>query len=50
MHHSMKEIMPDNSGPDYPVKVYAKPSDLLGLLDATRTELTKMLLDLLPGK
>ena len=50
LHNSMKEIMPDKSGPDYPVRVYAKPSDLLGILDATRTELTKMLLDLLPGK
>ena len=48
MHNPMNELMPGTSAPDHPVRGYAKPSDLLGILNATRTELTKMLLDLLP--
>ncbi len=50
MHNPMNELMPGTSAPDHPVRGYAKPSDLLGILNATRTELTKMLLDLLPGE
>ncbi len=54
MHMPLNELMsntsPDTSVSDHPVRVYGKTSDLLGILDATRTELTKMLLDLLPGE
>ena len=55
IHKTLNELMintsdPDTSVPDHPVRVYGKASDLLGILNATRAELTKMLLDLLPGE
>ncbi len=60
IHKPLNELMldisaPDTSDPDistsdHPVRVYARTSDLLGILDAVRNELTKMLLDLLPGE
>ena len=55
IHKPLNELMlnisaPDLSTSDHPVRVYARTSDLLGILDAVRNELTKMLLDLLPGE
>ena len=50
VHYPMQEVIPDSSIPDHPVRLYTKPSNMLGILDATRTELTKKLIDLLPGK
>lgn len=47
--YPMQEVIPDSPIPDHPVRLYTKPSNLLGILDATRSELTKKLLDLLPG-
>ena len=44
MHCLTHEVIPDSPIPDHPVRLYTKPSNLLGILDATRSELTKKLL------
>ena len=54
IHKPLNEIMINTSGSDtpvsdHPVSVYGKATDLLGILHAIRAELTKLLLDLLPG-